>query len=280
MMREAAEVLDSARQPRRRPAPRRHRPGQRRRDGLRRPGRGAHHLRARPATRACARCSRRSGRREPPGAAPGCSRCCRARRAAPSRRASLEDDGAVIGARSCDAEALRTAVGKIAVHGSTRLPDGRAVVVEQVEVPADGDHLRRRARGPRRRAGRPRRRLRGHGDRRPRGVRRSAPASPAPRSSSVRSTTRSSALGVDDATYVVIVTRGHTHDIDVLVQALRTPARYIGLMASRRKRAKIVEALSEAGFGDGRASRACTHPSGWTSAPRRRRSSPSASSPS
>ena len=30
-------------------------------------------------------------------------------------------------------------------------------------------------------------------------------------------------LGVDAASYVVIVTRGHTHDMDVLVQALRTP---------------------------------------------------------
>ena len=49
--------------------------------------------------------------------------------------------------------------------------------------------------------------------------------------------------------YVVIVTRGHTHDIDVLVQALGTSARYIGLMASRRKRTKIVEALTAAGFG-------------------------------
>ena len=57
-------------------------------------------------------------------------------------------------------------------------------------------------------------------------------------------------IGVDEASYVVIVTRGHTHDMDVLVQALRTPARYIGLMASRSKRARMVEALRDAGMGE------------------------------
>lgn len=50
--------------------------------------------------------------------------------------------------------------------------------------------------------------------------------------------------------YVVIVTRGHVHDLDVLIQALHTPARYVGLMASRAKRAHIVVALREAGFND------------------------------
>ena len=53
---------------------------------------------------------------------------------------------------------------------------------------------------------------------------------------------------MDAASYVVIVTRGHTHDMDVLVQALRTPARYIGLMASRSKHARMVAALREAGL--------------------------------
>ena len=35
-----------------------------------------------------------------------------------------------------------------------------------------------------------------------------------------------------------------------LEQALRTPAKYVGLMASRTKRKRIADALHEAGFGD------------------------------
>ncbi len=48
--------------------------------------------------------------------------------------------------------------------------------------------------------------------------------------------------------YVVIMTRGHTHDFTVLEQALRTPAAYIGLMASSRKRRRFFETLLERGF--------------------------------
>jgi len=55
---------------------------------------------------------------------------------------------------------------------------------------------------------------------------------------------------VGEHAYVVIVTRGHVHDMNVLEQALRTPARYIGLMASRGKRARIFSALREAGFSE------------------------------
>ena len=57
-------------------------------------------------------------------------------------------------------------------------------------------------------------------------------------------------MAVDDHSYVVIVTRGHTHDMNVLEQALRTPARYVGLMASRSKRQRIADGLRAAGFGD------------------------------
>jgi DEAD/DEAH box helicase domain-containing protein len=42
----------------------------------------------------------------------------------------LGDDDSVAGAQACDPGALRSAVGKIAVHGSTKLPDGRTVLVE------------------------------------------------------------------------------------------------------------------------------------------------------
>ncbi len=55
-------------------------------------------------------------------------------------------------------------------------------------------------------------------------------------------------LGQDD--YVVIVTRGHLHDRDVLAQALRTKAGYIGMIGSRRKRAAVYESLREEGVTD------------------------------
>ncbi len=75
-------------------------------------------------------------------------------------------------------------------------------------------------------------------------------ASPAPGPCSAPSAARSNASASTKTAYVVIVTRGHTHDMDVLQQALRTPARYVGLMASRSKRARMVAALEEAGLGD------------------------------
>lgn len=55
-------------------------------------------------------------------------------------------------------------------------------------------------------------------------------------------------LGQDD--YVVIVTRGHLHDRDVLAQALGTKAGYIGMIGSRRKRGAVYESLREEGFTD------------------------------
>ena len=58
------------------------------------------------------------------------------------------------------------------------------------------------------------------------------------------------AVGVDERAYVVIVTRGHVHDLGVLEQALRLRARYVGVMASRSKRARMQSFLREAGFGD------------------------------
>jgi xanthine dehydrogenase accessory factor len=49
-------------------------------------------------------------------------------------------------------------------------------------------------------------------------------------------------------TFVVIVTRGHVHDAGVLAQALRTPAGYIGMIGSRRKRDAVYERLRGQGF--------------------------------
>jgi xanthine dehydrogenase accessory factor len=55
-------------------------------------------------------------------------------------------------------------------------------------------------------------------------------------------------LTVDDSSYLVIVTRGHIHDKTVLTQALKSGARYIGMIGSRRKRNLIYEKLIEEGF--------------------------------
>jgi xanthine dehydrogenase accessory factor len=52
----------------------------------------------------------------------------------------------------------------------------------------------------------------------------------------------------DGNTFVVIATRGHNHDLDAVKAALRTNARYIGLLGSKRKRALLFNALEEAGF--------------------------------
>jgi xanthine dehydrogenase accessory factor len=55
-------------------------------------------------------------------------------------------------------------------------------------------------------------------------------------------------LTIDENSYVVIVTRGHTHDKEVLGQALRTNAGYIGMIGSKRKRDTIYDALLSEGF--------------------------------
>lgn len=44
-----------------------------------------------------------------------------------------------------------------------------------------------------------------------------------------------SMLDITPSTFIVIVTRGHRHDEEVLELAVKTPARYIGMIGSRRK---------------------------------------------
>jgi len=51
--------------------------------------------------------------------------------------------------------------------------------------------------------------------------------------------------GPDD--YVVVMTRGHGLDLRCVRAALRSPARYVGMLASRRKAATIREALAREG---------------------------------
>ncbi len=57
-----------------------------------------------------------------------------------------------------------------------------------------------------------------------------------------------SGLPVDTGSFIVILTRGHSHDRTVLSGALRTPAAYIGMIGSHRKRDTIYQALREEGF--------------------------------
>ena len=58
-------------------------------------------------------------------------------------------------------------------------------------------------------------------------------------------------LPIDQDGYVVIVTRGHSHDRNVLAQALNTKARYIGMIGSKTKVAETFRALGEQGFSAG-----------------------------
>jgi xanthine dehydrogenase accessory factor len=51
------------------------------------------------------------------------------------------------------------------------------------------------------------------------------------------------------ATYIVIVTRGHKDDMRVLRWAVDTPARYVGMIGSRRKVLSVYKALEQEGVG-------------------------------
>jgi xanthine dehydrogenase accessory factor len=56
-----------------------------------------------------------------------------------------------------------------------------------------------------------------------------------------------SGLSPADSSYIVIVTRGHRHDLHVLRWALETPARYIGMIGSARKVLAIYQQLESEG---------------------------------
>jgi len=57
-----------------------------------------------------------------------------------------------------------------------------------------------------------------------------------------------SKVPINHNTYLVIATRGHNHDLDALKAALKTEAKYIGLLGSRRKKAILYRALKDEGF--------------------------------
>ena len=58
-------------------------------------------------------------------------------------------------------------------------------------------------------------------------------------------------LPVNDSSYVLIATRGHNFDLACLRFALHTPAKYIGLLGSRRKTKLLYEALEREGIDPG-----------------------------
>jgi xanthine dehydrogenase accessory factor len=48
---------------------------------------------------------------------------------------------------------------------------------------------------------------------------------------------------IDADTYIVLVTRGHTHDVESLLEVLDSPARYIGMIGSRRRVRAVFDLL-------------------------------------
>lgn len=58
------------------------------------------------------------------------------------------------------------------------------------------------------------------------------------------------AYGIDDETYIVIVTRGHRHDEQVLAAVLESRAKYIGMIGSRRKVKLTFDDLRTAGHSE------------------------------
>ncbi len=52
----------------------------------------------------------------------------------------------------------------------------------------------------------------------------------------------------NSASYLLIVTRGHKDDMRVLAWAVRTEARYIGMIGSKRKVISVYQALAREGY--------------------------------
>jgi xanthine dehydrogenase accessory factor len=161
----------------------------------------------------------------------------------------LDEDGRLTGAAVCEAAALRDLTAAAELHGTAELPDGRTAVIERVDPPAlavvcGAGHVGTEVAPLLARLGF---RVVVVDDR----EEFAAPERyPDARALVLPFEGALAAVGVDERAFVVIVTRGHVHDLDVLVQALDLGARYIGLMASRSKRARMQTALREAGYGE------------------------------
>jgi xanthine dehydrogenase accessory factor len=62
-------------------------------------------------------------------------------------------------------------------------------------------------------------------------------------------------LPVNDSSFILIATRGHRYDLACLRFAVQSPARYIGLLGSRRKTKLLFEALTKEGIDPARLER-------------------------
>jgi xanthine dehydrogenase accessory factor len=161
----------------------------------------------------------------------------------------LGENGATVGEPPLEPAELRRLVARIGVHSMASLPDGREAHMESVEPPAvavicGAGHVSQALAPIAERAGFQAVVL----DDRPQFANRER----FPQASAVVVATSFddafAEVPVDEHSYVVIVTRGHTHDYSVLVQALRTQARYVGLMSSKGKFKRMRQALEEEGF--------------------------------
>jgi xanthine dehydrogenase accessory factor len=56
--------------------------------------------------------------------------------------------------------------------------------------------------------------------------------------------------GITAEDYVAVMTRGHKDDLTVQAQALKTPAKYIGVIGSRKKTAAVFAKLRDMGYTD------------------------------
>ena len=83
---------------------------------------------------------------------------------------------------------------------------------------------------------------------------------------------------IGPTTYIVLVSRGHKVDELALRQVVGRGAGYVGMIGSKRRVSTVLRHLAEEGYAERRWS-ASTRPSASTSPPRRRRRSPSRSSP-
>ena len=54
-------------------------------------------------------------------------------------------------------------------------------------------------------------------------------------------------LPIDDQSYIIAATRGHQHDEIVVEQAIKTPARYVGMLGSERKKLILWKRIADRG---------------------------------
>lgn len=59
-----------------------------------------------------------------------------------------------------------------------------------------------------------------------------------------------SKLNINENSYILIVTRDHTFDLELTKMSLSTPAKYIGVIGSKRKSKYILDTLRKDGYND------------------------------